>query len=48
VVHGKARKRLVRLGAQGQSRAEVTEGLRVGEQLVVHGADRVRAGQQVS
>jgi multidrug efflux pump subunit AcrA (membrane-fusion protein) len=47
VVNGKARKRLVRLGAQGQSRVEVVEGLRTGERIVVHGADRVSAGQGV-
>jgi multidrug efflux pump subunit AcrA (membrane-fusion protein) len=47
VVNGRARKRTVRLGAQGQSRLQVLEGLRVGERLVVRGADRVHAGQQV-
>jgi HlyD family secretion protein len=47
VTNGKARKRLVRLGAQGQSHAEVLEGLEVGERIVVRGADRVRARQQV-
>ncbi|MGZ4593360.1 MAG: efflux RND transporter periplasmic adaptor subunit [Actinomycetes bacterium] len=47
VLHGKARKRLVRLGAQGQSNAEVVEGLQPGELIVVRGADRVRPGQQV-
>jgi HlyD family secretion protein len=48
VANGKARKRLVRLGAQGESRAEVVEGLQPGERIVVRGADRVHAGQQVS
>jgi HlyD family secretion protein len=47
VENGKARKRLVRLGAQGESRAEVLEGLKAGERIVVRGADRVRAGQQM-
>jgi HlyD family secretion protein len=47
VENGKARKRLVRLGAQGESRAEVLDGLKPGERIVVRGADRVRAGQQV-
>jgi multidrug efflux pump subunit AcrA (membrane-fusion protein) len=47
VVNGNARKRLVRLGAQGQSRTEVVEGLKAGERIVVRGADRVRDGQQV-
>jgi HlyD family secretion protein len=37
----------VRLGAQGQSRTEVVEGLKAGERIVVRGADRVRDGQQV-
>lgn len=41
------RKRLVRLGAQGESQVEVVEGLAVGERLVVRGADRVRAGQRL-
>jgi HlyD family secretion protein len=47
VVNGNARRRLVRLGAQGQSRTEVVEGLKAGERIVVRGADRVRDGQQV-
>jgi HlyD family secretion protein len=47
VVNAKARKRLVRLGAQGRSQAEVVEGLKAGERIVVRGADRVRAGQHV-
>jgi HlyD family secretion protein len=48
VVNGKARERPVRLGAQGESRAEVLNGLRSGERIVVRGADRVHNGQQVS
>jgi multidrug efflux pump subunit AcrA (membrane-fusion protein) len=47
VKNGVARERLVRLGAQGESRVEVLEGVEEGEQLVVRGADRVREGQQV-
>lgn len=47
VVNAKARKRLVRLGAQGSSRTEVVEGLKAGERIVVRGADRVRDGQRV-
>jgi HlyD family secretion protein len=47
VKNGKAQRRLVRLGAQGESRVEVLEGLKEGERLVVRGADRVREGQQV-
>ncbi len=42
-----ARERVVRLGAQGESRVQVVEGLEVGERVVVRGADRVRDGQQV-
>ena len=38
----------MRLGAQGESRVQVVEGLKVGERIVVRGADRVRDGQQVS
>lgn len=48
VKNGTARKRFVRLGAQGESRVEVLEGLEEGERLVVRGADRVRDGQRVS
>ena len=48
VSNGKARKRLVRIGAQGESRDQILEGLRPGERIVVRGADRVRDGQQVS
>ena len=47
VKNGRAQRRLVRLGAQGESRVEVLEGLKEGEQLVVRGADRVSEGQQV-
>jgi HlyD family secretion protein len=47
VKNGRAVRRLVRLGAQGESRVEVLEGLKEGERLVVRGADRVRDGQQV-
>jgi multidrug efflux pump subunit AcrA (membrane-fusion protein) len=48
VTNGVARERLVRLGAQGQARVEVLEGVEQGELLVVRGADRVREGQRVS
>jgi HlyD family secretion protein len=47
VQNGDAQQRVVRLGAQGTSRVQVVEGLKVGEQVVVRGADRVRDGQQV-
>lgn len=48
VGNGVARKRLVRLGAQGASRVEVLEGLDVDERVVGRGADRVRDGQRLS
>jgi multidrug efflux pump subunit AcrA (membrane-fusion protein) len=48
VKNGVARERLVRLGAQGQARVEVLEGIEEGERLVVRGADRVREGQRLS
>ncbi|MEP6761018.1 MAG: efflux RND transporter periplasmic adaptor subunit [Sporichthyaceae bacterium] len=41
-----ARKRLVRLGAQGQDTIQIVEGLKGGERIVVRGADRVRDGQR--
>lgn len=41
------RRRQVRLGAQGEGTVEVAEGLRVREQVVVRGADRVRDGQRL-
>ena len=48
VKNDEARSREVRLGAQGEDRVEVLEGLEVGERIVVRGADRVRAGQSLS
>jgi multidrug efflux pump subunit AcrA (membrane-fusion protein) len=47
VVHGVARERPVRLGAQGKARVQVLEGLKVGEQVVVRGADQVHDGQHL-
>ena len=48
VVRGElARKRLVRVGAQGEDRVQVVEGLKGGERIVVRGADRVRDGQSL-
>jgi RND family efflux transporter MFP subunit len=40
--------RIVRLGLETSDRAEVLEGLREGESVVIAGANRVRAGQEVS
>lgn len=47
VTAGVAQRRLVRLGAQGDSAVEVVEGLRPGQRIVRTGADRVRAGQRL-
>jgi multidrug efflux pump subunit AcrA (membrane-fusion protein) len=47
VANGVARQRVVRLGAQGDARVEVLEGLETGERLVARGADRVRDGQRL-
>ncbi|MEO7980779.1 MAG: HlyD family efflux transporter periplasmic adaptor subunit [Sporichthyaceae bacterium] len=47
VLNGRARERQVRLGAQGESRVQVVEGLKIGEHVVVRGADQVRAGDEV-
>ncbi|WP_192809559.1 efflux RND transporter periplasmic adaptor subunit [Actinomadura rudentiformis] len=48
VVGGRAQRRVVRLGAQGDTTVEVTRGLREGEEVVVRGADSVRQGQELS
>jgi multidrug efflux pump subunit AcrA (membrane-fusion protein) len=47
VVDDVVRQRFVRLGAQGETTVEVTEGLQVGERVVVEGADRVSDGQSL-
>jgi len=48
IVRGEvARKRLVRVGAQGEDDVQVVEGLEGGERIVVRGADRVEDGQPV-
>lgn len=44
---GRARRRPVTLGAQGDELVQVLEGLRPGERVVVHGADTVTAGQKL-
>ncbi|MFP3964263.1 HlyD family efflux transporter periplasmic adaptor subunit [Actinomadura fulvescens] len=48
VVGGRAERRVVRLGAQGDTTVEVTRGLREGEEVVVRGADAIRQGQELS
>lgn len=47
VVNGRAERRIVRLGAQGDESVQVTRGLREGETVVVRGADAVRQGQEI-
>lgn len=44
---GRAQRRVVRLGAEGETMVQVVEGLRAGERVVVRGADTVQAGQRV-
>lgn len=46
-VDGRARHRFVTLGAQGDERVQVLEGVRVGDRVVVRGADSVRDGQKL-
>jgi multidrug efflux pump subunit AcrA (membrane-fusion protein) len=48
VTNGRAERREVKLGAQGEDAVQVLEGLEIGDQVVVRGADRVSAGQSVS
>jgi HlyD family secretion protein len=49
VVDGsRARRRNVTVGTQGEDEVAITAGLRVGEQVVVRGADQVREGQELS
>lgn len=47
VADGVARKRLVRLGTQGEDSVEILEGLQPGDRVVVRGADTVTEGQQL-
>ena len=44
---GKASKRTVVLGAQGDASVQVLSGVVVGDRIVVKGADKVTEGQQV-
>ena len=44
---GRAERRVVRLGAQGDTVAQVLAGLGEGERIVVRGADDVRQGQEL-
>ncbi len=45
---GRAERRVVRLGAQGDAVVEILSGVSPGEQVVVRGADAVRPGQSLS
>jgi HlyD family secretion protein len=45
---GAAELRLVRLGVQGDDMVQVVEGLKVGDRVVVRGADTVKSGQRLS
>ena len=47
VEEGRARRRTVRLGHRNPDEAEVAEGLRLGETVVVHPSDAVRDGARV-
>jgi HlyD family secretion protein len=47
VERGTARRRMVRLGAQGDAYVEVREGVKAGDRVVVRGAERVREGQEL-
>ncbi len=48
VTNGRAEQREVKLGAQGEDVVQVLQGLEVGDDVVVRGADQVQDGQQVS
>ncbi|MEU8358534.1 efflux RND transporter periplasmic adaptor subunit [Nonomuraea sp. NPDC048882] len=47
VADGVARRRVVKLGAQGDAVVEVLNGVSVGDRVVVKGADSVREGQRL-
>lgn len=47
VAGGRAQRRVVGLGAQGDTSVQVTRGLREGERIVVRGADSVKQGQEL-
>ena len=47
VDRGLARKRFVTVGTQGDNFVAVTDGVKVGDRVVVAGAERVRAGQKL-
>jgi multidrug efflux pump subunit AcrA (membrane-fusion protein) len=45
--NGKAHRRLVQLGAEGDAFVQVREGVKPGDQVVVRGTERVREGQKL-
>ena len=47
VRNGRARRQVVRLGAQGEDFSEIRSGLGEGDRIVVRGADAVREGQEL-
>lgn len=47
VVDGRVQRRTVELGAQGEERVEVLDGVEAGERVVARDADRLRDGQPV-
>ena len=47
VRNGKARRQVVRLGAQGEDYSEIRSGLGEGDRIVVRGADAVRNGDEL-
>jgi len=47
VERGRAERRVVRLGAQGDAYVQVVEGVQPGDRVVVRGAERVREGQEL-
>jgi HlyD family secretion protein len=47
VQDGRARRRTVTLGAQGEDAVQVLSGLQLGDEIVVSGADQVSEGKKV-
>lgn len=48
VTNGRTERRQVKLGAQGQDAVQVLQGLEIGDEVVIRGADRVSTGQSIS
>jgi multidrug efflux pump subunit AcrA (membrane-fusion protein) len=47
IERGKASRRQVTVGTQGEDLVEITDGVRAGQRIVVSGADRVKSGQEL-